>query len=232
MGEQIELNMPQGRPTPAYLARPSGTPIGAIVVLQEIFGINAHIRAVADDFASQGYLAIAPALFDRLEPGVQLGYAPADIEAGRALKTAAEALPAPGVLADIQAAIRHVAAAAGVAPLKVGVVGYCWGGLLSWRAACMLEGLSAAVTYYGGGMTVDAEGARTPKVPVLAQFGEQDSSISNDSVDAFEQRHPDVKVHRYPAQHGFNCDQRGSYDAASAAKARERTLAFFAQYLK
>ncbi len=232
MGESIELNMPQGRPTPAYLARPSGKVTGAIVVLQEIFGVNSHIRAVADHFASQGYLAIAPALFDRLEPGVQLGYAPADIEAGRALKTAAEALPAPGVLAGVQAAIRHVATAAGGTPLKVGVVGYCWGGLLSWRAACMLDGLSAAVTYYGGGMTNEQEAARSPKVPVLAHFGDQDSSISNESVDAFEQRHREVQLHRYPAQHGFNCDQRGSYDAASAAQARERTLAFFAQHLR
>lgn len=234
MGEHIDLNNPQGRPTSAYLALPPGgaAATGAIVVLQEIFGVNPHIRAVADDFALQGYLVIAPALFDRLEPGVELGYEPVDVEAGRALKTAAEALPAPGVLADIQAAIRHAAAAQGGAPLKVGIVGYCYGGLLSWRAACLLDGLAAAVTYYGGGMTSEAEAARTPKVPVLSHFGAQDSMIPNDSVDAFEQRRPEVQLHRYPAQHGFNCDQRGSYDAASAAKARDRTMAFFAEHLR
>ncbi len=232
MGGPIELKMPQGRPTPAYLARPAGPAAGAVVVLQEIFGVNSHIRAVADDFAAQGYVALAPALFDRLEPGVELGYEAADIDTGRALKTAAEALPAPGVLAAVEAAVSHAARASDGSPLKVGVVGYCWGGLLSWRAACLLDGIAAAVTYYGGGMTTDQESARTPKVPVLSHFGEQDSGISNDSVDAFEKRHPQVQVQRYPAQHGFNCDQRGSFDAASATKARERTLAFFAQHLK
>lgn len=233
MGEQIELTMPQGRPMPAYLARPAGGMVsGAIIVLQEIFGVNAHIRAVADDFAAQGYIALAPALFDRLEPGIELGYAPRDIDAGRTLKTAAEALPAPGVLAAVEATILYAADANGASPLKVGVVGYCWGGLLSWRAACLLTGVAAAVTYYGGGMTVGAEVERTPKAPVLSHFGEQDSAISNDSVDAFEKRHPAVHLYRYPAQHGFNCDQRGSFHAASAAKARDRTLAFFAQHLK
>ncbi|MEO9103207.1 MAG: dienelactone hydrolase family protein [Burkholderiaceae bacterium] len=233
MSEQIDLKMPQGRPMPAYLARPAGgMATGAIVVLQEIFGVNAHIRAVADDFAAQGYLALAPALFDRLEPGVELGYAPPDINAGRALKTAAEALPAPGVLAAIEAAISYAADANGASPVKVGVVGYCWGGLLSWRAACMLNGVAAAVTYYGGGMTTGADAQRTPKVPVMSHFGEQDSAIPNNSVDAFEKRHPTVQLYRYPAQHGFNCDQRGSFNAASAAKARDRTLAFFAQHLK
>ncbi len=116
--------------------------------------------------------------------------------------------------------------------MKVGTVGYCWGGLLSWRAGCLLDGVAASVTYYGGGMTTGAEIERTPKVPVLSHFGEQDSAIPNDSVDAFEKRHPEVELHRYPAQHGFNCDQRGSFDAAAAAKARERTLAFFAKHLK
>ena len=232
MSEQIQLTLGQGQPMPAYLAQPSGgKPIGAVVVLQEIFGANSHIRAVVDDFAAQGYVALAPALFDPLKPGVELGYAPADIDAGRALKAAAEALPAPGVLAAVQAAIAYAATATGESPLKVGTVGYCWGGLLSWRAACLLDHLAAAVTYYGGGMTVGADADLAPKVPVLSHFGEQDSGISNESVDAFEKRHPAVQLHRYPAQHGFNCNQRGSFDATSAAKARDRTLAFFAQHL-
>ncbi|HYF43865.1 MAG TPA: dienelactone hydrolase family protein, partial [Ramlibacter sp.] len=137
-----------------------------------------------------------------------------------------EALPAPGVMQDIQAAIRHAAQAG-----KVGIVGYCWGGLLSWRSACTLDGLAAAVTYYGGGMTTPDEAARHPKVPVLSHFGDQDHWIPLDSVEAFRKSHPEVEVHVYHANHGFNCDQRGSHDGPSAQLARERSLAFFAKHL-
>jgi carboxymethylenebutenolidase len=128
---------------------------------------------------------------------------------------------------DIQAAIDHAAQAG-----KVGIVGYCWGGLLTWRAACTLDGLSAASPYYGGGMTTPDEIARRPTVPVLAHFGDQDHWIPLNSVEAFKKAHPEVQVEIYHANHGFNCDQRGSYDAASAKLARERTLAFFAQHLR
>ncbi|MEO8250586.1 MAG: dienelactone hydrolase family protein [Burkholderiales bacterium] len=226
MGKSIELKSADGRTIPAYVAEPSGQPKGAIVVLQEIFGLNSHIRSVADGFANDGYLAVAPAMFERVEPGIELDYAPADIQAGSKLKTAVEALPAPGALADVQAAIDHASSAG-----KVGVVGYCWGGLMTWRAACLLDGLAAAVPYYGGGMTVGAELQRTPKVPVLAHFGEQDTHISLESVEAFKKAQPKVELHLYPAHHGFNCDQRGSYNEAAAKKARERTLAFFEKHL-
>jgi len=137
-----------------------------------------------------------------------------------------EGLPAPGVLQDLQAAVDHASQAG-----KVGIVGYCWGGLLTWRAACSLRALSAAVPYYGGGMTTPDEMARVPQVPVMAHFGDQDHWIPLDSVEAFKRAHPDVEVHVYSANHGFNCDQRGSYDAAAAKLARERTLAFFARHL-
>jgi carboxymethylenebutenolidase len=199
-----------------------------VVVIQEIFGVNSHIRAVADGYAAAGYLAVAPATFHRVQQGVELGYAEDDMKAGFGLKTAVEALPAPGVLQDLQAAVDHAAAASGK---KVGVVGYCWGGLLTWRSACLLQGVSAAAPYYGGGVTTEAEAARQPRCPVQAHFGERDHWISLESVEAFRQKHPDVQVHVYPADHGFNCDQRGAWHQPSADLARERTLAFFAQHL-
>jgi carboxymethylenebutenolidase len=226
MGQFVDLTAADGVRIPAYVAQPAGRPKGGVVVLQEIFGVNAHIRSVADGFAAEGYLAVAPSTFHRVQAGVELGYTEADMGTGFGLKTAVEALPAPGVMPDIQAAIDHAAQAG-----KVGIVGYCWGGLLTWRAACTLNGLSAAVPYYGGGMTSEAEAARQPQVPVLAHFADQDSWIPMDTVEAFRRAQPGVDVRVYPAHHGFNCDQRGSYHAPSALLARERTLAFFAQHL-
>jgi carboxymethylenebutenolidase len=226
MSEVINLRSADGLELPAYVARPAGQPRGGVVVLQEIFGVNSHIRSVADGYAKDGYLAVAPATFHRVKPGVELGYSPEDIQAGSALKQAVESLPAPGVLPDIQAAIDHAAQAG-----KVGIVGYCWGGLLTWRAACLLEGLAAAAPYYGGGMTSPAESARQPKCPVMVHFGDQDHIIPMDTVEAFKARHPEVEVHVYHANHGFNCDQRGSHDAPSAKLARERTLAFFRKHV-
>jgi len=172
MGHFVDLKAADGFVFPAYVAKPAGQPKGGVVVLQEIFGVNAHIRAVADGYAAQGYLAVAPSTFHRLKAGVELGYGPDDMTQGRDLKAAVEALPEPGVLQDIQAAIDHAAQAG-----KVGVVGYCWGGLLSWRSACLLSGVSAAAPYYGGGITTEAEVARQPKCPVLAHFGDQDHWI-------------------------------------------------------
>jgi len=228
MGTMIELQAADGTRVPAYEARPAGTPKGAVVVIQEIFGVNSHIRAVADGYAAEGYLAVALAAFHRVKPGVELGYAEADMGEGFGYKTAVEALPAPGVMQDIQAAIDHAAqASAG----KVGIVGYCWGGLLTWRSACMLTGLSAAAPYYGGGMTTESEIARQPKVPLLAHFAEDDKWIPLDTVEAFKKAHPEVALHTYAAHHGFNCDQRGAWHAPSAQLARERTLAFFAKHL-
>ena len=222
----ITLTAADGFTSSAYLAEPDGAPRGAIVVLQEIFGVNSHIRQVADGYAKAGYLAIAPSTFDRVQRNVQLGYTNEDMGEGMRLKAAVEALPAPGVLQDIQAAVEHVAAAG-----KVGIVGYCWGGLLVWRAAESVRGLSAAVAYYGGGMTVGTEPARRPAVPTMAHFGEQDAHISVESVKAFEAAHPEVEVHLYAANHGFNCDHRGSYNASAAATALERSLYHFGRHV-
>jgi carboxymethylenebutenolidase len=222
----ITLAAADGFSSSAYLSEPSGTPRGGIVVLQEIFGVNSHIRAVADGYAAAGYLAIAPSTFDRVERDVQLGYTPDDMTQGSRLKAAVEALPAPGVLQDIQAAVDVVARAG-----KVGIVGYCWGGLLVWRAAEKVRGLSAAIAYYGGGMTVGTEPSRKPAVPTMAHFGDQDAHISVESVKAFEAAHPEVEVHLYAANHGFNCDQRGSFNAGAAATALERSLFHFGKHL-
>lgn len=226
MGKFIDLTSADGTFVKAYVAEPTGKPKGGVVVIQEIFGVNSHIREVADGYAAQGYLAVAPATFQRVQADVELGYTPEDIQKGMALKTAVEALPAPGVMPDLQAAVNHAAQAG-----KVGVVGYCYGGLLTWRSACMLEGVAAAAPYYGGGVTTDEEIARTPRCPVQAHFADDDSYIPLDSVEKFGKAHPDVEIHIYKGHHGFNCDHRGSYNEAAANLARERTLAFFAKHV-
>lgn len=228
MGQFIDLSAADGQKIPAYVAEPAGKPKGAVVVVQEIFGVNTHIREVADGYAKDGYLAVAPSTFHRARAGVDLGYADADMQAGFGLKQAVEALPAPGVMQDLQAAVDYAGKTSGG---KVGIVGYCWGGLLTWRAAALLDGLSAAVPYYGGGMTTPEEIARQPKVPVLAHLSDRDQWVPLEGVEAFRQAHPEVEVHLYPAHHGFNCDHRGAWDAAAAQLARERTLAFFARHL-
>jgi carboxymethylenebutenolidase len=230
MGSFEDITSSDGFVFPAYVALPKIAPLGAILVLQEIFGVNAHIQAVADSYADKGYLAVVPSTFHRVQAGVNLGYTPEDVQAGIALKAAAEAIQ-PQVMHDVQAAIdfaSHQLLPGG----KVGLVGYCWGGLLTWRAACTLKGLSAAVPYYGAGMTVGAELARQPHCPVMVHFGEQDASIPMDTVHAFTAAQPQVDVQIYPANHGFNCDQRGAYNAPAATLALERTLAFFGQHLK
>ncbi len=228
MGKFITLPSADGFSLPAYVAEPAGQAKGAIVVVQEIFGVNAHIQDVTNRFAEQGYLAIAPAAFERVRPGVDLGYNESTIKDGIALKTAAMALPADAVLQDIQAAIDFAGKTSGG---KVGIIGFCWGGLLTWQAACKLNGLSAAVPYYGGGMVGEAEMARQPKVPVMAHFSDHDHSVPMEGVEAFRKAHPEVDVHIYNADHGFNCDHRGAYNEAAAKQARERTLGFFASQL-
>ncbi|WP_027014540.1 dienelactone hydrolase family protein [Comamonas composti] len=229
MSRFVSLPMADGAVVPAWVARPEGEPRGAIVVLQEIFGVNAHIRAVADGLAEQGYLSVAPALFERVEPGVDLGYEQADRVRGMALKNAAEALPGLGVQQEIRAALDHASA---LAPgVGLGLMGFCWGGLLAWRAACTMPGVAAAVCYYGGGMTRPEEAQRSPQCPVMAHFGRHDDHIPLAGVEAFARAQQQVQLHLYDAGHGFHCDARGSYDAASARLAQERSLAFFEKNL-
>ncbi len=221
MGKMIELVAADGFSLSAYRAAPAGSPRGGLVVAQEIFGVNSHIRGVCDGFANQGYEVIAPALFDRCERGVDIGYTAEDIARGRALKAEATT---DAALLDIAAA-RDALSGVG----KSGVVGYCWGGFIAWMSACRLSGFACAVTYYGGGMLEAI--AETPKCPVMAHFGERDSMIPVDGVKRFAAAHPDIEVFIYAADHGFNCNQRASYDATAAARARERTLAHFRRCL-
>jgi len=221
MGQMIELSASDGFKLSAYRADPSGTPRGGLVVIQEIFGVNSHIRSVCDGYAADGYRVVAPALFDRAERGVDIGYSPEEIQRGFALKQKS----------GIDAALRDVAAArdAVASAGKVGITGYCWGGYVTWMAASRASGFACAVPYYGGGM-LEASGEQ-PKCPVLAHFGERDQHIPVEGVRKFAAAHPEVQVFIYPADHGFNCDQRGSYDAPSAKLARERTLAFLREHV-
>jgi carboxymethylenebutenolidase len=222
MGHWIELKPEGAGPIRGWRADPVGRPRGAIVVIQEIFGVNAHIRAVTDRFAVDGYLAIAPAIFDHVEPGFDVGYDAESRERGIAIV---------GKI-DREQAMRDVAAAIDVAKEeggKAGIVGYCFGGSIVWAAACTLPGLSAAVGYYGG--QIIAMKDMQPRVPTMLHFGEKDEHIPVAGVREVAALHPDVAVYLYPAGHGFNCDHRESYNAPSAALAWTRTLEFFRKHL-
>ena len=221
MGTAIKLTAADGFVLGAYRADPQGAPRGGMVIAQEIFGVNSHIRSVCDGYAADGYRVIAPALFDRYERGVDIGYTPADIARGRELKGKAAT---DAALSDAAAA-RDALTGSG----RIGVVGYCWGGFIAWASACRLDGFACAVPYYGGGLL--EVGGETPRCPVLAHFGERDGMIPVDGVRKFAAAQPGVQVHIYAADHGFNCDQRGSFDAAAAALARERTLQFLRQHI-
>lgn len=229
MGKTIQIEAKDQFKNDNYVAYPKGQATACIIVLQEIFGVNAHIKAVVDGYAEQGYLAIAPATFSRIKKDVDLAYAPDDMKAGFELKTAAESLPEEGVLKDIQASVDW--AIAETKGLKVGVVGYCWGGLLAWRSAANVNGVDAAAPYYGGGMTVEPAISLTPKCPTIAHFAEKDHWITMDTVKAFEEKHSNVEVFLYPADHGFNCDHRGAFHEESANIALKRTLTFFQKHL-
>jgi carboxymethylenebutenolidase len=214
MGTWIEIDTPHGS-IAAWKAFPDAEPHGALVVIQEIFGVNAHIRSVADDFAGQGYAVLAPALFDVLEPGVELDYDAEGIAKGRDLITRLGLEKALDMTASAAAALAGHG--------KVGTVGYCWGGTVALLAALRL-GLPSA-SYYGA-RNVPFLG-ETPKAPVVFHFGERDASIPPEMVEKHRQLLPQMPLYVYPAGHGFNCDARADFDPQSAALARSRTLAFF-----
>jgi carboxymethylenebutenolidase len=220
MGEFTTLMARDGHEFRAWLSAPPGKATAAVVVIQEIFGVNSHIRAVTGSFAAEGYVAIAPSLFDRVRRGIELGYSDEEVQEGRGYMMQ---LKPEQTLKDIAACFAIVKHAG-----RVGAVGYCWGGRLAYVAACELP-LSCSVAYYGGGITQHLE--KKPKCPVMYHFAERDKHIPMEDVAKIQAAHPEGIYHLYPADHGFNCDQRGSYDAPSAALARKRTLEFFHQCL-
>ena len=223
MGQDIKLTASDGFKLGGYRADPAGAPKAAIVVIQEIFGVNHHIRAVCDRLARSGYVAIAPSIFDRTQPDFQCGYSPDEIA------TARKFIANPDWAAmqlDTQAAIDAVKS---VGP--VGIVGFCLGGSIAFVAATKLSGLSAAVGYYGGAVVRFAD--NKPKVPTQVHFGEKDAGIPLTDVETIKTKRPDVEIHVYPgAQHGFHCDERASYDKPSADIAWPRSMAFFAKHLR
>jgi carboxymethylenebutenolidase len=222
MGQMIQLRAEDGVTISAYRAEPDGAPRAGVVVIQEIWGINNHIQSVADGYASEGYLAIAPALFDRVEPGVMMHeYNAETMQKGFGYM---QKVDVDKALLDVAAAVKAASEAG-----KVGVVGFCFGGRMAWLAASRLDGISASVPYYGGG--VPGLASERPRCPVMLHFGEQDAHIPVESVEEFKKAHPKLPVHLYAADHGFNCDQRESYNAAAAKLARERTLEFLAQHV-
>jgi carboxymethylenebutenolidase len=220
MGQGLTLTASDGFVLDAYRADPAGAPKGGLVVIQEIFGVNGHVRGVADGFAADGYAVIAPALFDRTKKGVELGYTPEDIERGRELRGQID-WDTP--LLDITAAIQALDGCG-----KIGTVGYCWGGSVAWLTATRLD-VAATVCYYGGQIGDFRD--ETASCPVMMHFGETDAGIPLETVEAVRAAQPGVELHLYPAGHGFNCEQRGDYSPESAALARERTLAFFAKHV-
>ena len=221
MGTMIQLTAADGHKFSAYRAEPKGKPKGALVVVMEIFGVNSHIKKVTDEYAADGYLAIAPAMFDRVQPGLDIGYTPADIEVGRGIM---QKMKLDDALKDVQAAMKNVESAG-----KIGIVGYCWGGTVAWKSACNLNGLACSIPYYGGGIPGLIN--EKPKCPVMFQWGETDHSIPLDKAKEVAAAHKDQIHHFYPAGHGFNCDQRGSYNAEASKLARQRTLEFLAKHV-
>ena len=213
----INLEARDGHTFNAYRARPDGDVRAGLVVIQEIFGVNSHIRNVADRFAAEGFDALAPALFDRAKRGVELGYQPDDIDRGRKIRAQVSTDEA---LLDVDAAIQFLAQTG----RPVAVVGYCWGGSLVWAAATRLQGLSCAVFYYGGQVAEMAN--EQPHCPVMLHFGETDQSIPMEQVETVRAEHPSLPLFTYPAGHGFSCDERGSFDAHSAKLAFNRTVDF------
>jgi len=221
MGKMIQLTASDGHKLDAYRADPSGKPRGAIVVIQEIFGVNSHIKNVADVYAADGYVAIAPAMFDRVQKGFDVGYKPDDIAKGREVRGK---VTTDMAMKDTQAAVDEAKKSG-----KVGIVGYCWGGFVAWMASAKVNGLVAAVHYYGGGILDNAD--LQPKVPVMGHFGDKDAHIPVEGVKKLAEKHPKQQIFIYEADHGFNCDQRGSYNAPAAKQARARTLEFFRKHI-
>jgi carboxymethylenebutenolidase len=222
MGQQIQLKASDGFGLGGYRADAAGKAKGALVVIQEIFGVNHHMRNVCDRFAALGYTSLAPAIFDRAKRDVDLGYDDAAADEGVKLRAA---IKVEDTLRDVQATIDALQSVG-----KVCVIGYCWGGSLAFLAATRLSGLACAVGYYGG--KIAAHASEKPKVPTILHFGEKDQGIPMTDVEKVITERPEVKVYTYPAGHGFSCDERAAYDKSATEKALQVTLAFLKQNLE
>lgn len=216
MGTTVSIKSSDGHSFDMYIAKPAGQAKGAVVICPEIFGINSHIQSVADKYAAQGYIAGAPALFDRVQKNYIAGYEQADIQAGVAIM---QKIPMTTAIADTKAAVEHLR----TMHERVAVIGYCWGGTVAWVAAAEIPRLSAAVAYYPGGLVAHA--ALKPQCPTMLHLGENDKSPPADAAREALAAHPMAMTFFYPAGHGFNCDQRGSFDKGSAEQALARSLA-------
>jgi carboxymethylenebutenolidase len=221
MGTTITLKASDGHELSAYRADPTSKARGGVLVIQEIFGVNPHIRSVCDGYAAEGYIAIAPAIFDRVERGIETGYDP---DAMRVAVGYVTKLKPGDVLRDLQAGIDELSKVG-----KVGVVGYCYGGTMAWAAACRLERVAAVSCYYGGQIARQQDAV--PKAPTMLHFGEQDAMIPITDIDKLRALHEGLPIYLYPAGHGFNCEARASYHAESAKLAKQRTLELFAKHV-
>ena len=221
MGKFVQLKASDGHQFDAYVAEPSGKPRGLVVIAPEIFGVNSHIQSVTDGYAQDGYLAIAPAFFDRAQRKYDAGYTQPDIAAGVEIM---KKVSFDHVMLDVAAALEY-----GKSAGKAGIVGYCWGGVIAWLAAGRVAGLSCSAPYYGGAIPSFLK--ETPKCPVMFHFGEKDMSIPMDKVEIVKAKLPEHPLYVYAAGHGFSCDARGSFDAAAHALALERTQAYVAKHM-
>jgi carboxymethylenebutenolidase len=222
LGKHFSLTTSDNHTLAAYRADPIGKPKGAMVVGQEIFGINSHIRNVCDRLAAEGYVAVAPALFDRFVRDFESGYTPDEVTHAR---TYIPKIDWPKMLLDIQAGIDEVKS---VGP--IGVIGFCMGGSIAFLAATRLSGLSAAVGFYGSAVAKYAD--EKPRCPVQLHFGETDASIPMSDVAIVQEKRKDCEVYVYPAGHGFYCDERASYSPDNAKLAWQRTIDFLGKNMK
>jgi carboxymethylenebutenolidase len=223
LGKQFSLTAADAHKLGAYRADPAGKPKGALVVIQEIFGVNHHIRAVCDRLAQEGYVAVAPAMFDRFRPSFESGYTPEEIASARALMGN---LNWDAAMKDVEAALADIKTTG-----PCGIMGFCFGGSVSFLAACRVNGLKAAICYYGGTIAKNAD--EKPKCPVQMHFGEKDAGIPLTDVETIKQKQPQAEVHVYKdAQHGFHCDERASFQKEASALAWKRSMEFLAKHMK
>ena len=220
MADWVDLVASDGHKFRGWRAAPSGKPRAALVVIQEIFGVNHHIRSITERYAKEGYLAIAPAMFDRYQRDFETGYGPDGMAEAMAIVPKIEP---PKALLDIEAARADVHSVG-----KVGIVGFCFGGTMSWLSACKLK-FDAASCYYGGQIARLKD--EKPQCPAIMHFGAKDAHIPLSAVDEIKKAQPNVPVYLYDADHGFSCDERATYDEEAHKLAWNRTLKFFAETL-